>query len=74
MSFVHFSGDGLSADMRAKVIETIYRIQKAGKPLGLLTGDTALQKMAMKAGINFLALGVDAGILQDSLNRFSLRP
>ena len=50
-------------DLRAKVIETIARIKAAGKPAGLLTGDTVLQQQALAAGIDFLALGVDAGLL-----------
>lgn len=49
--------------MRAIVIETLARIRAAGKPAGLLTGDAALQRMALEAGIDFLALGVDAGLL-----------
>ena len=50
-------------DMRAKVVETIRRIKAAGKPAGLLTADTVLQKSALEAGVDFLALGVDAGLL-----------
>lgn len=52
--------------MRAKIIETIARIKATGKPAGLLTSDSALQKLAMVAGINFLAVGVDAGLLARS--------
>ncbi len=51
------------ADMRAVVIDTIKRIKALGKPAGLLTGDTALQRSAMNAGIDFIAIGVDAGLL-----------
>ena len=51
------------ADMRAVVIDTIKRIKASGKPAGLLTGDTALQRSAMNAGIDFIAIGVDAGLL-----------
>lgn len=50
-------------DMRAIVIDTIKRIKALGKPAGLLTGDTVLQRSAMNAGINFMAIGVDAGLL-----------
>lgn len=50
-------------DMRAKVIETIIRIKATGKPAGLLTGDIVLQKMAVGAGVDFLAISVDAGLL-----------
>lgn len=50
-------------DMRATVIRTLERIRATGRPAGLLTGDTVLQDMALKAGVDFLAIGVDAGIL-----------
>lgn len=50
-------------EMRLTVISAIHRIKAAGKPAGLLTGDVELQKMAIEAGIDFLAIGVDAGIL-----------
>ena len=50
-------------DMRATVIEAIHRIHAAGKPAGLLTGDADLRRMALEAGVDFLALGVDASIL-----------
>ena len=50
-------------EMRAKVIETITRIKSMGKPAGLLTADPVLQKMAIAAGVDFLAIGVDAGLL-----------
>ncbi|WP_366552670.1 HpcH/HpaI aldolase family protein [Aquibaculum sediminis] len=53
-------------DMRATVIETINRIRAAGKPAGLLTADPVLQKAALEAGVDFLAIGVDAGILARS--------
>lgn len=49
--------------MRAKVIETLTRIKATGKPAGLLTGDMVLQRMAAEAGVDFLAIGVDAGLL-----------
>lgn len=50
-------------EMRAAVLKAIGRIKAAGKPAGLLTGDVVLQKSALEAGVDFLALGVDAGIL-----------
>lgn len=52
--------------MRATVIQTIERIKATGKPAGLLTGDALLQDMAVKAGVDFLAIGVDAGVLARS--------
>ena len=58
-----FGADQGHPDMRAKVIETIMRIKATGKPAGLLTGDVVLQRMAIESGIDFLAVGVDAGIL-----------
>jgi 4-hydroxy-2-oxoheptanedioate aldolase len=51
------------ADMRATVIDTIKRIKALGKPAGLLTGDAVLQRAAIDEGIDFLAIGVDAGLL-----------
>jgi 4-hydroxy-2-oxoheptanedioate aldolase len=54
------------SDMRATVIQTIERIKATGKPAGLLTGDAVLQDMAVTAGIDFLAIGVDAGVLARS--------
>lgn len=53
-------------EMRNKVVETISRIKSAGKPAGLLTGDEVLQKQAIAANIDFLAIGIDAGILARS--------
>lgn len=50
-------------DLRAKVIETVLRIKSAGKPAGLLTADAVLQESALEACIDFIAVGVDAGIL-----------
>ncbi len=38
-------------------------IKKVGKRQGWLTGDAAPQKRSLEASINFLATGVDAGIL-----------
>lgn len=53
-------------DMRAAVITAVQRIKRAGKPAGLLTGDSALQAQALASGIDFLAIGVDAGMLARS--------
>ena len=53
------SHDGL----RAEVLAAIARIRLAGKPAGLLTGDPVLQRAAIAAGVEFIALGVDLGIL-----------
>ena len=58
-----FGANQTHPEMRAKVIEAVARIKAIGKPAGLLTGDAVLQKMAFDAGIDFLAVGVDAGIL-----------
>jgi 4-hydroxy-2-oxoheptanedioate aldolase len=49
--------------MRDTVISAIGRIRAAGKPAGLLTGDAELRRRALEAGIDFLAIGVDAAIL-----------
>lgn len=50
-------------DLRTAVIAAIRRIKAVGKPAGLLTGDPVLQQMALQAGVDFLGLGVDAGLL-----------
>lgn len=58
-----YGADQRHPEMRATVVETLGRIRAAGKPAGLLTGDATLQAMAREAGIDFLAIGVDAGLL-----------
>jgi 4-hydroxy-2-oxoheptanedioate aldolase len=58
-----FGANQSHPDMRAKVIATIGRIKATAKPAGLLTADATLQDLALAAGIDFLAVGVDAGIL-----------
>jgi 4-hydroxy-2-oxoheptanedioate aldolase len=58
-----YGGNQSHPAMRATVIKAIARIHAASKPAGLLTGDAELRRMALEAGIDFLALGVDAGIL-----------
>ena len=58
-----YGGNQQHPDLRATVIKTIDRIHAAGKPAGLLTGDAELRRMALEAGVDFLALGVDAAIL-----------
>ena len=61
-----YGADQTHAEMRVQVIEAIGRIKAAGKPAGLLSGDGVLQKMAIAAEIDFLAVGVDAGLLARS--------
>ncbi|WP_022726766.1 HpcH/HpaI aldolase family protein [Fodinicurvata sediminis] len=61
-----YGSDQSNPSMRATVIETISRIKATGKPAGLLTADTVLQQDALHAGIDFLAIGVDAGMLARS--------
>lgn len=58
-----FGANQSHPDMRAQVIAAITRIKAAGKPAGLLTADATLQQQALAAGVDFLAIGVDAGIL-----------
>jgi 4-hydroxy-2-oxoheptanedioate aldolase len=50
-------------DLQAEVVKAITRIKAAGRPAGLLTADATLQSMALAVGVDFLALGVDAGLL-----------
>ena len=58
-----FGANQTDPALRAKVIETICRIKAAGKPAGLLTGDPVLQRQSLEVGVDFLALGVDVGVL-----------
>ncbi|TKD21941.1 4-hydroxy-2-oxo-heptane-1,7-dioate aldolase [Rhodobacter capsulatus] len=58
-----YGADQAHPDLRATVIDTLGRIRAAGKPAGLLTGDKVLQAMALEAGVDFLGLGVDVGLL-----------
>lgn len=64
-----YGADLAHPELRATVIETVGRIRAAGKPAGLLTADSALQAEALAAGVAFLAIGVDAGILARSSER-----
>ena len=56
-------------DMRAAVVAAITRIKAVGRPAGLLTGDAELQAMALEVGVDFLAIGVDVGILARTSER-----
>ncbi|OJV01926.1 MAG: hypothetical protein BGO06_13655 [Shinella sp. 65-6] len=58
-----YGADQANPAMRDIILETIGRIKAAGKPAGLLTGDPVLQKAAIRAGVDFLGVGVDAGLL-----------
>lgn len=58
-----FGANQAHPDLRSEVISALKRIKSCGKPAGLLTGDSVLQKQALEAGVGFLAIGVDAGML-----------
>ena len=58
-----FGANQAHPDLMKCVIDTIGRIKSCGKPAGLLTGNPDLHKAAIAAGIDFLALGVDVGLL-----------
>ena len=62
-----FAANQKHPDLRAIVLDTIRKIKKSGKPAGLLTLDPTLQNDALAAGVNFLALGVDAAVLARSV-------
>lgn len=47
----------------AAVLDAIARIKAAGKPAGVLTSDRKFARSCMEAGANFVAVGVDAGLL-----------
>lgn len=73
-----FGANQANPDLRGEVLKAIARIKATGKPAGLLTGDRILQFAAIEADINFLAIGVDAGILarnsENLLAQFSGTP
>lgn len=58
-----FGDNQAQPEARAKVLETLKRIQAAGKPAGILTTDPVMQKMALEIGVDFLGIGIDAGLL-----------
>lgn len=58
-----FGANQQHPELRAAVVKAVARIKAAGKPAGLLTADPVLQRQALAAGVDFLALGVDAGLL-----------
>lgn len=48
---------------RALIVQTLQHIKSTGKAAGLLTSDPEMQRLALAAGVDFLGLGVDAGLL-----------
>lgn len=63
---IGFGADLSNPGLRKTVVDAISKIKAAGKPAGLLSGDPVLMKMAAEAGVDFLAVGVDAGLLARS--------
>ncbi|MFG1230273.1 4-hydroxy-2-oxoheptanedioate aldolase [Xanthobacter wiegelii] len=51
------------------VENAVSHIRAAGKPAGILTGDTAFAKRCIDLGTTFTAIGVDAGILARNLEQ-----
>ena len=58
-----FGAEQTNDQLRSIIIETMIRIKKMKKPVGILTSDPILQRMALEVGVNFMAIGVDSGIL-----------
>ena len=56
-------GDPGHANVKAAVLDGIARAVKAGKPVGLLTGDAAFAAECVAAGAAYVAIGVDVGLL-----------
>ena len=56
-------GDPGHANVKAAVLDGIARAVKAGKPLGLLTGDLGFAAECVAAGASYVAIGVDVGLL-----------
>lgn len=58
-----FTGRPGAPEVQAVVVETLKRIQAAGKASGILTSDRALAKGYADLGVGFLAVGSDVGVL-----------
>lgn len=58
-----YGADQRHPEMRRTVLETLARIRAAGRPCGLLTADPELQRGALAQGVDFMAIGVDVGVL-----------
>ena len=56
-------GDPGHAVVKAAVLNGIERSVKAGKPVGLLTGDAGFAAECVAAGAAYVAIGVDVGLL-----------
>jgi 4-hydroxy-2-oxoheptanedioate aldolase len=62
-----FPGNPGHADVQAAVSDAFTRIHAAGKAAGVLTSDQALAKGYAEAGVEFLAVGSDVGVLRGAL-------
>ena len=60
-------------EVQEVVVNTINRIQRAGKAAGILTSDPGLQKGYQELGVEFLAVGSDVGTLRSSLTKLYAR-
>jgi len=49
--------------VKAEVLDAIARAARIGKPVGLLTGDAGFAVECVAAGANYVAIGVDVGLL-----------
>jgi len=56
-------GEPGHANVKAAVLSGIQRSVKAGKPVGLLTGDVGFAAECVAAGAAYVAIGVDVGLL-----------
>lgn len=50
-------------EVQAAVADIIRRAKALGKPIGIMTGDAALARLARDAGIGFIAMTSDVGLL-----------
>lgn len=66
-----YAGDGSHPKVKAAILDAIARINKAGKPAGILTLDAAFVKECMNAGTVFTAVDVDAAILLREARRIA---
>ncbi len=60
-------GNPGAAEVQAAVSDALVRIRAAGRAAGILTSDRALARGYAEAGVDFLAVGSDVGVLRAGL-------
>lgn len=54
--------------VRSAVLDAFHRIKRAGKKCGVLTSDPGLIDIYKAAGVDFMAIGSDVGLLREAAN------